>query len=139
MQVSFNFVAAVTITGDFGAKENKIYHCFHFFLIHLPWSDGTGCHDLRFWMLSFKPAFSLSFTLIKKFFSSSSLSAIILIIQISKLEPFLGNSIIQHNINKFYINYRFILLIERQSGITSTSACCLAIVILNTSKVFSNS
>ena len=25
----FNFMVAVTIHGDFGAQENKIYHCFH--------------------------------------------------------------------------------------------------------------
>ena len=25
-----------------------------------PWSDRTRCHNLSFWMLSFKPAFSLS-------------------------------------------------------------------------------
>ena len=57
--------------------KNKICHCFHFFPIYLPWSDGTGCHDLSFFMLSFKPAFSLSsFTLIKRHFSSSSTSAI---------------------------------------------------------------
>ena len=39
---------------------------------------GTRCLSLRFlWMLSFKPAFSLYlFTLIKRLFSSSSLSAI---------------------------------------------------------------
>ena len=42
-----------------------------------PWSDGTRCHDLPFWILSFKPTFSLSsFTFIKRLFSSSSLSAI---------------------------------------------------------------
>ena len=36
----------------------------------LPWSDGAGCHDFVFWVLSFKPAFSLSsFILIKKLFS----------------------------------------------------------------------
>ena len=56
---------------------NKACHCFHCFPIYLPWSVGTGCHDLRFWMLSFKPAFSLSsVTLIKRLFSFSSLSAI---------------------------------------------------------------
>ena len=33
---------------DFGAPKNKVYHCFHCFPIYLPWSDGTGCHDLRF-------------------------------------------------------------------------------------------
>ena len=43
-----------------GAQESKICHCFCFFPFYLPWSDGTGCHDLVFWMLSFKPAFSLS-------------------------------------------------------------------------------
>ena len=38
---------------------------------------GPDAMILVFWMLSFKPAFSLfSFTLIKRFFSSSSLSAI---------------------------------------------------------------
>ena len=51
----------------------NICHCFH---IYLPWSDGTGCHDLC-WKLSFKPASSLSsFTLIKRLFSSSSPSAV---------------------------------------------------------------
>ena len=34
-------------------KKNKICHCFHCFPIYLSWNDGTGCHDLRFWMLSF--------------------------------------------------------------------------------------
>ena len=43
-----NFVAAVTIHSDYGAQEKKICHCFHFFPIYLPWSDGTGCHDLSF-------------------------------------------------------------------------------------------
>ena len=70
-------MAAVTICSNFGAPQNKIWHCFHCFPIYFPWSDGTGCHDLVFWMLSFKPTFSLSsFTFIKRLFSSSSLSAI---------------------------------------------------------------
>ena len=80
-------MAAVTVWSDFGAQENKICHCFHFFPIHLPWSDGTGCHDFRFWMLSFKPAFSLSFTLIKKLFSSSLLPAIICISEVVDISP----------------------------------------------------
>ena len=43
----------------------------------MPWSDGTVCHDFSFWMLNFKPAFSLySFTFIKRLFISSLLSAI---------------------------------------------------------------
>ena len=36
-----------------------VCHCFHFFPIYLPWSDRTGCHGISFWMLSFRPAFSL--------------------------------------------------------------------------------
>ena len=55
----------------------KICHCFHFFPFNLPWTYGRGCMILVFWMLSFKLAFSFfSFTLIKRLFSYSSLSAI---------------------------------------------------------------
>ena len=58
-------------------EPKKVCYCFHCFLIYLRWNDGTGCHDLCLWTLSFKPAFSLSsFTFIKRLFSSSSLSAI---------------------------------------------------------------
>ena len=68
---------AVTICSDFGAPPNKVYHCFHCFPIYLPWSDGTGCHDLRFLNVEFMSTFSLSsFTFIKRLFSPSSLSAI---------------------------------------------------------------
>ena len=41
-------MGAVTICSDFGAQENKVSHCFHFFPIYLPWSDGTRYHDLSF-------------------------------------------------------------------------------------------
>ena len=69
-------MATATICSDFRAQEKKICQCFHFSSIYLPWSDGIGCHDFSFWMLSFKPAFSFSsFTLIKRLFSSSPLSA----------------------------------------------------------------
>ena len=47
-QVSFNFMTAVTICSDFGAQENKVWHCFLCFPTYLPWSDGTRCHDLSF-------------------------------------------------------------------------------------------
>ena len=67
-------MTAVTIWSYFGTQENKISHCFHFFPIYLLWSDGTGCHDLSFLNVEFKPAFSLSsFTFNERFFSSSSL------------------------------------------------------------------
>ena len=29
-------------------QKNKVWHCFHCFLIYVPWSDRTGCHDLSF-------------------------------------------------------------------------------------------
>ena len=70
-------MAAVTIHRDFGAQENKICYCFHF--------SPSICHEvmgldamiLVFWMLSFKPSFSLfSFNFIKRLFNSSLLSAI---------------------------------------------------------------
>ena len=37
----------------FGAKEDKVCHCCHCFPIYLPWSDGTGCHDLCFFNVGF--------------------------------------------------------------------------------------
>ena len=46
-------MATVTNCSDFGAQENKVSHCFYFFPIYLPWSDGTGCHDLRFLNVEF--------------------------------------------------------------------------------------
>ena len=52
-QASFNFKAVVTICSDFGAQENKVFHCFHCFPIYLPWSDGTRCHDLSFLSVEF--------------------------------------------------------------------------------------
>ena len=36
-----------------GSQENKVCHCFHFFPIYLPWSDGTRCHDLSFFNVMF--------------------------------------------------------------------------------------
>ena len=30
-------MAAVTICSDFGAPQNKVWHCFHCFPIYLPW------------------------------------------------------------------------------------------------------
>ena len=64
--MSFNFTAAVTVCSDFGVQENKVCHCFHFFPIcHAVM--GLDAIILVFFMLSFKPAFSLSsFTFIKR-------------------------------------------------------------------------
>ena len=41
-------MAAITICSDFGAPQNKVWHCFHCFPIYFPWNDGTRCHDFRF-------------------------------------------------------------------------------------------
>ena len=40
-------------SSDFGAQEDKVCHCFHFFHNYLPWSDGTRCHDLSFLNIEF--------------------------------------------------------------------------------------
>ena len=53
-------MAAITICGDFEAPQNKVWHYFHV--------SPSICHEvmgpdamiLVFWMLSFKPTFSLS-------------------------------------------------------------------------------
>ena len=67
---------AVTICSGFGAQENKVWHYFHCFPIYFPWRMGLDAMIFVFWMLSFKPTFSLSsFTFIKRLFSSSLLSA----------------------------------------------------------------
>ena len=96
-QESFNFMTVVIIYSDFGDQENKICHCFHF--------SPSICHDMKgldamilvFWMLTFKPAFSLSsFTLIKRLFSSSSLSAI-------------------RGVSSAYLSFCFILFLMRYS------------------------
>ena len=34
-------MAAITICSDFGAKKNKVSHCFQCFPIYFPWSDRT--------------------------------------------------------------------------------------------------
>ena len=68
---------AVTIHSNFGAQGKKICNCFYFSLSICHEVMGPDATVLVFWMLSFKPAFSLSsFTLIKRLFSSSPLSAI---------------------------------------------------------------
>ena len=70
-------MAAITICSDFGAQKNKVSYCFHCFPIFCHEVIGQDALILVFWMLSFKPTFSLSsFTFIKRLFSYSSLSAI---------------------------------------------------------------
>ena len=48
-----NFMAAVTICSDFGAPQNKVWHCFHCFPIYLPWtymgSKSLSQHSTTYW------------------------------------------------------------------------------------------
>ena len=72
-------------------------HCFHFFLIYLPWSDGTGCHNLGFLNVEFQASFStLLFHPFKRLFSSSLLSAIRVVSCISKLVNISSSSLYSH-------------------------------------------
>ena len=76
-QLSSDFMAAVTICSDFGAQEEEVCHYFHLspFICHEVM--GVDAMILVFLIFSFKPVLSLSsFTLIKRLFSSSLLSAI---------------------------------------------------------------
>ena len=67
-----NFLALVKICSDFGAQEKKVCHYFHCFPSICPEVMGPDAMILVFWILSFKPTFSLSsFTFIKRLFSSS--------------------------------------------------------------------
>ena len=60
-------MAAVTICSDFGLQENKVCHCFNCFPIICHEVMGPDAKILVFWMLSFKPTFSVSsFTFIKR-------------------------------------------------------------------------
>ena len=76
-----NFMAAVTVHSNFRAQENKILSLlslFHLLFCHEVM--GPDAMILVFCMVSFETAFSLSsFTLIKRLFSSSSLSTIIVV------------------------------------------------------------
>ena len=70
-------MTAVTIRSDCGAQEKEICHYFHLFPFYLPCGNGARSHDLRFLIFSLKPALlPPSFTLIKRLFNSSLLSAI---------------------------------------------------------------
>ena len=71
-------MAAIIICSDFGAPQKQSLTLLPLFphLFAMKWWNRMPM-ILVFWMLSFKPTFSLSsFIFIKKLFSSSSLSAI---------------------------------------------------------------
>ena len=65
MSLLFNMLSRLVITFPLRSKRlliswlqspspvilepKKIAHCFHCFPVYLPWSHGTGYHDLHFW------------------------------------------------------------------------------------------
>ena len=77
-QSSSDFMAAVTIHSDFEAQEEEIRQCFYLFHSYfhaVMRADTMFLVFFFFWMFSLKPSLSRFFTLIKRLFSSSSLSA----------------------------------------------------------------
>ena len=50
--ISFRMTGLISLQSK-GLWSLQICHCFHFFPIHLPWSDGTRCHDLSFLNVEF--------------------------------------------------------------------------------------
>ena len=69
-----NLMAAITIHGDFGVRENKICPFFHFFPFHLPWSDNEGCCYHNVFNVEFQASFFSPLSPSSR--GSSSLSAI---------------------------------------------------------------
>ena len=68
-----NFMAAITISSDFGAPQNKLWHCC---IVSPSISHevmGPDAMILVFWMVSFKPFFTLLFHFHQEAFCSSSL------------------------------------------------------------------
>ena len=130
-------MAAVTICSDFGAQKNKVCHCFHCFPIYLSWSDGTRCHDFCFLNIEFKPAFSLSsFTFFKRLFSSSSLSAIrVMLSAYLRLLIFLPQSWFQLVLHPAWHFVWCILHISWISRVTIHSLDVLLFSILNQSVI----
>ena len=88
-------MAAVTIYSDFGVQDNKVSHCFHCFPIYCHEVMGPDAMILVFWILSFKPAFSLfSFTLVKNLFSSTTLQPIFFLFHLVLIPVFLSSSLL---------------------------------------------
>ena len=79
--MSFNFVAAVTVSVILEPKKIKSVIVYDFFPFYCHEVMGPDAMIIVYWMLSFKPAFSLSsFTLSKRLFGSSSISAITVVL-----------------------------------------------------------
>ena len=86
-------MAAITICSDFGAQKNKVSYCFPSICHEVM---GLDAMILVFWMLSFKPPFSLSsFTFIKRLFTfchKGGVLCISVVIDVSPGEEFAHNA-----------------------------------------------
>ena len=78
-------MVVVTFYSDFGAPQIKSLTVSTVSPTYLPWSNGTRCHILVFWMLSFKPTFSLFSFIIKGLFSSLLFAIRMIVICISEV------------------------------------------------------
>ena len=84
-------------------KKIKSVTAYTFSHVYLAWSDGPGWHDLSVLMYCFKPEFSLSsFTLIKRIFSFSLISAIRVISAASQVVDIWPNNL---DSSLSFINY----------------------------------
>ena len=73
--------------------QKIVSHCFHFFPIYLPWSNGTRCYDLSFFNAEFQVSF---FTLLfhpHQETICSSLSAIRMVSSASRTDPIIGGTV----------------------------------------------
>ena len=79
-------------SNEHSVQENKICCGFHHFPIYLPWSDGTGCHDLSVWMLFLASFFTLLFHFHQEALFCSSLLSAVWVVSSAYLRLFLQQS-----------------------------------------------
>ena len=122
-------MVAVTIHICLGGSENEVCHCFPCFPIHLPWSDGTGCHDLVFecWILS--QLFHSSFNHIKRLFSSLISSTKVLLSAYLRLLMFLLAILIPACSSKSSILWHSAFFIVQLSHLYMTTVKAIALTI----------
>ena len=111
-------MAAITICTDFGAPQNKAWHCFHCFPIYFTWSDGSRCHDLH--LLNFT-VFNLE--IIYKFWVKVNVPNIFNV-QCNQQPDISGNRIVLHSwdwyVPYFYYLHGYILgILLPRSAVTS--------------------
>ena len=126
-------MAAVTICSDFGAQKIKsdtvstVSPSISYEVM------GPDAMIFVFWMLSFKPTFPLSsFTFIKRLFSSSSLSAIKVVLSAYlRLLIFLLAILIPFTLGFYYIRLLLIFLLSTFPSFMPQKIDILRIVLLN--------